>query len=276
MDIKEIERLVGSIQSHLFRNSNSFSVGMLKSHFKGAGLQFKEHQVYNPGDDVRFIDWKLSAKSNNTFVKTFEEERNVEIIVVLDLTATMLLGFKTKSKLTAAIEITCLLYLLAERSKDKVKTVVMLDKNTILPPSSGQGGITLLISYLEQIGILNDNGKPNTDFDYTCRGEEKKRLGILKSFIAKNKEVVYLTDFSELLDFETINKLIYRQNMHCFKISSPIDDAVKKPYAIFGKSNNKGKFFRTKSIKNENNPKGRWKKIDVSERFLENFVKEML
>jgi hypothetical protein len=44
MNLKEIEKVVGSIQNHLFRNSNSFSVGMLKSHFKGAGLQFKEHQ----------------------------------------------------------------------------------------------------------------------------------------------------------------------------------------------------------------------------------------
>lgn len=276
MDLKEIEKIVGSIQSHLFRNSNSFSVGMLKSHFKGAGLQFKEHQVYNPGDDVRFIDWKLSAKSDNTFVKTFEEERNVEIIVVMDLTATMLLGFQDKSKLVGSIEIACLLYLLAERSKDKVKTVIMLEKNTILPPASGQGGITLLISYLEQLGVLNEKGKPNIDFDYSKRGDEKKRLALLKSFIAKNKEVVFLSDFSELKDFETINKLIYRQNMHCFKISSPVDDALKKPFAIFGKHKNRGKLFRTKSSKKEFGLKGRWKQIDVSERFLEKFVKEML
>ena len=85
MNLKEIEKVVGNIQEHLFRNSNSFSIGMLRSHFKGAGLQFKEHQVYAPGDDVRFIDWKLSAKTNTTFVKTFEEERNVEIHIFLDI-----------------------------------------------------------------------------------------------------------------------------------------------------------------------------------------------
>lgn len=276
MDIKEIEKVVGSLQNHLFRNSNSFSVGMLKSHFRGAGLQFKEHQVYNPGDDVRFIDWKLSAKSSNTFVKTFEEERNVEIIVVLDLTATMLLGFKEKSKLIASIEIACLLYLLAEKSKDKVKTVIMLEKNTILPPASGKGGVTLLVSYLEQLGVLDEKGRPNIDFDYSIRGDEKKRLGLIKSFIAKNKEVVFLSDFSEFVDFETINKLIYRKNMHCFKVSCPIDDANNKNYAIFGKIKNKGKFFRMKSIKKEQDLKGRWKKIDVAERYLEKFVKEML
>jgi hypothetical protein len=276
MDLKEIEKVVGSLQSHLFRNSNSFSVGMLKSHFKGAGLQFKEHQVYNPGDDVRFIDWKLSAKSNNTFVKTFEEERNVEIIVVLDLTATMLLGYKGKSKLQSALEITCLLYLLAERTKDKVKAVVMLEKNTILPPVSGQGGITLLISYLEQLGVLDEKGSPNIHYDYSKRGDEKKRLSLLKSFVAKNKEVVYLSDFSELKDYETINKLIYRQNMHCFKVSSPVDEASKKPFSIYANFKGKGKLVRTKSDKKEDKLAGRWGKINVADRFLENFVKEML
>ena len=99
MNLLEIEKIVSKIQSNLFKNSNSFSVGMLKSHFKGAGLQFKEHQVYNPGDDVRFIDWKLSAKTQNTFVKTFEEERNVEINVVIDVSNSMFVGYKNVSKL---------------------------------------------------------------------------------------------------------------------------------------------------------------------------------
>lgn len=276
MDLKEIEKVVGSLQSHLFRNSNSFSVGMLKSHFKGSGLQFKEHQVYTPGDDVRFIDWKLSAKSNNTFVKTFEEERNVEIIIVLDLTATMLLGYKGKSKLEASLEIACLLYLLAERSKDKVKTVVMSDKITTLPSSSGQKGIILLVSFLESLGILNNSGKPNIDYDYSNRVTEMRRLAILKSFIAKNREVVFLSDFSEVTDFETLNKLIYRKNMHCFKMSSPVDDARRIPFSVFAKKGKSGNLIRSKSENIRKQLQGRWKKINVSERYLESFVKEML
>ena len=91
MNLKEIERVVGMIQAHIFRNSNAYSAGMLKSHFRGSGLQFREHQVYVPGDDVRFIDWKLSARAPNVYVKTFEEERNVEIVVFVDLSHTLFL-----------------------------------------------------------------------------------------------------------------------------------------------------------------------------------------
>jgi uncharacterized protein (DUF58 family) len=275
MNIKEIEKVVASIQSNLFRNSNSFSVGMLKSNFKGAGLQFKEHQLYAPGDDVRFIDWKLSAKSDNTFVKTFEEERNVEIIVMLDITPTMMIGYNKVSKLQSAIEIACLLYLLADKSKDKVKLLIVTDKVTILPSSSGHNGIVLLISYLEKINVLNAEGKVNLDYRNENKIDDIKRMGLLKSFVARGKEVVLLSDFSEIEDLNTLNKLIYRRNMHCFKITSPVDEAAKKPFSILTKINGKKKLMRAKTQRKAE-LEGRWRKINVAERYLENFIKEML
>jgi uncharacterized protein (DUF58 family) len=275
MNIKKIEKVVASIQSHLFRNSNSFSVGMLKSHFKGAGLQFKEHQLYTPGDDVRFIDWNLSAKSDHTYIKTFEEERNVEIIVMLDITPTMMIGYNKVSKLQSAIEIACLLYLLAEKSKDKVKVIIVTEKLTILPDSSGQKGILLLISYLERIHVLNSEGKVNLDYKNESKIDDNKRMGLIKSFVARGKEVVLLSDFSEINDFSTLNKLIYRRNMHCFKITSPVDEAAKNPYSILTRVSGAKKLMRAKTQHKEE-LEGRWKKINVAERYLERFVKEML
>lgn len=275
MDLKEIEKVVASIRSSLFKNSNSFSVGVLRSHFRGAGLQFKEHQVYAPGDDVRFIDWKLSAKSDNTFVKTFEEERNVEILVVLDISPSMLTGFKGISKLQCSIEIACLLFLIAEQSKDKVKVVIILDKVTILPSHSGREGIVLLVSMLQRFGLLDLKGKVNLKFDFPKLVEEKKRLGILKSFVARGKEVVFLSDFSEIDDTSTLNKLVYRRNMHCFKVISPIDEVDKYPFSVLSLVFGQKKLVTTQ-MKQEKDVIERFKKINVSERYLENFVKEML
>jgi uncharacterized protein (DUF58 family) len=275
MNIKEIEKVVASIRSNLFKNSNSFSVGMLKSHFKGAGLQFKEHQVYQPGDDVRFIDWNLSAKSNNTFIKTFEEERNVEIIVVLDIMPTMLTGYKDISKLQCSIEIACLLFLLAEQSKDKVKIITLLDKVTILPSASGHAGIVMLVSSLEKAGVLNDKGEVNLAFDFPDPLEEKRRVGLLKTFVAKGKEVIYLSDFSAINDFEMLNKLIYRKNMHCFKVTSPIDEADKNSFSILSLLKGKKKLVNT-YVKRAVRLEGKWKKISVQDRYLEEFIKEML
>lgn len=274
MDLKQIEKVVASIQGHLFRNSNSFSVGMLKSHFKGAGLQFKEHQVYAPGDDVRFIDWKLSAKSQNTYVKTFEEERNIEIVPFIDITPTMLIGYKEVSKLQASIEITCLLYLLAEKSKDKIKTIIFNEEPIILPPLSGHEGIIFFISMLQRNNILLGNGKVNLKF-IQKEVNQKKKEALLKSLVAKNKEVVFLSDFSSFSNMELLSKLIYRRNMHCFKVSSPIDEKEKKPFSIFAKLNDKKTFLKA-NTENRKELTGRWRLIDVSARYLEDFVREML
>ncbi len=276
MNLKEIEKVVGSLQNHLFRNSNAFSVGMLKSHFKGAGLQFKEHQVYTPGDDVRFIDWKLSAKTNTTFVKTFEEERNVEIYVILDLSETMLFGYKGISKLQAALEIMCLIYLIAEKSKDKVAAIIQTDDIKILPLCSGQEGVTLVVSELEKMGVLDEHGKVNLNFDFNYGFDEKKRLALLKNLIAKGKEVVMLSDFSEVKDVKTLNNLLYRLNFHCFKVQSPLDAAKSLPYTVFGKSSTKSALLKTFTKKEEEQLKGRVKSLRVDERYLEKFVREML
>jgi len=275
MNLKEIEKTVAKIQSHLFRNSNSFSIGMLKSHFKGSGLQFKEHQVYTPGDDVRFIDWKLSAKTSNTFVKTFEEERNIEIVVVLDISESMLIGYKGTSKLQASIEIACLLYLLSEKTKDQVKVVVFSERSQILPATSGQKGITLLVSYLERLGVLNDKGSVDLNYRLSSPLEQKHKLSLIKSFIARDKELVLLSDFKNYQDFETLNKLLYRKNMHCFKVSSPIDEDKKSRFALLGRLNNKKRLVRTMD-EGEEKLKGRFKKINVKDRYLEGFIREML
>ena len=77
MKINEVRKIVGRLRVNLFKRANSFSIGMLKTQFRGTGLQFKEHQVYSFGDDVRFIDWKILAKTNHPYIKTFEEERNI-------------------------------------------------------------------------------------------------------------------------------------------------------------------------------------------------------
>jgi uncharacterized protein (DUF58 family) len=278
MNLKEVERIVGGIKNQLFRNSNSFSVGMLKSHFKGAGIQFKEHQVYNPGDDVRFIDWKLSAKTSHTFVKTFEEERNVEIIVFLDVSDTMFMGYENVSKFQAALELTSLLFLLAEKSKDLVRVAIMTEKLKILPPLSGHKGISLLISELEKAQLLNENGKVNFISEKSRNYDQDKCFKYLKNYIARGKEVVVFSDLYSLYENKDFNKLLYRKNLHCFRILSPVDINKKIPFSLFSSFKIGGRGYLTSTNK-ENKDKleqGRWKELLVSERYLEDFVRNML
>lgn len=280
MNLKEIERVVGMIQSHIFRNSNAYSTGMLKSHFRGSGLQFREHQIYVPGDDVRFIDWKLSARSSNTYIKTFEEERNVEIVVFLDLSPTLLYGYEDVSKLQALIEIIALLYILAGETHDLVRVVVWSEKTINLPPKKGQEGLTLFISVLEKLGLLNEEGKVvlNTKGPLNSHTESNK-IAQIKSFLARRKEVIYLGDLSLVEDKDVWRKILDKKNMHCFRIYSPVDKNTNTPFLLKVKSPLNGKNI-VRDLKGAvNDPmfiKQRFKEIGVHERYLEKFVKELV
>ncbi len=280
MNLKEIERVVGMIQTHIFKNSNAYATGMLKSHFRGSGLQFREHQVYVPGDDVRFIDWKLSARSTNTYIKTFEEERNVEIVIFFDLSQTLFYGFENTSKLQAMIEIVALLYLLAGETHDVIRVIIWGDKTYSLPPKKGKEGLTIFISTLERLGLIDENGKvvirQNKIMETIL---ENAKISQVKSFLARKKEVIYLGDLSLIKDKETWNKLLDKKHMHCFRIFSPVDKNSHVPFLFKTLNPVSGKKMVTE-IKNQEDDvlfkKERYQEIGVHERYLERFVRVLV
>ena len=269
------------IQAHIFKNSNAYATGILKSHFRGSGLQFREHQVYVPGDDVRFIDWKLSARSSNTYIKTFEEERNVEIVVFLDLSHTMLYGFEGVSKLQAAIEVVGLLYLLAGQTHDLIRVIIWGNKVISLPPKKGKEGLTFFISYLEKLGLLDNEGKVILEqpVNLNTQSEEDKIVQI-KSFLARRKEVIYLGDMSLIKNRITWGKILDKRNMHCFKVYSPIDKNNSFPFLFKAKNPIDGKSLTTdvkgREIIDPLVIKERYKELGVHERYLEKFIKELV
>jgi uncharacterized protein (DUF58 family) len=284
MNITEVRKVVGKIKSNLFKKANSRSAGMLKTNFKGTGLQFKEHQVYTFGDDVRFIDWKILAKTSHPYIKTFNEERNVEIVVVIDASATMLTGYNGVSKLQASIEICCLLYLLAKESNDFVHALVVTDEIVHVPKKTGEAGITHLISMLEDKKILTEQGVVNLERKITEDVDKtKKYLSIMKHLNSK-REIVLLSDFNDFIDSEVLKKILYRSNVHCYHVISPLDEAKTLPFSLFASS---GKF----SKKSDGGSLGKYdlsgkkdlssefgkklKKIRIKEKYLENFIKEM-
>ncbi len=283
MDLKTIERVVGQIERTLFRNSNYYSIGMLRSHFKGMGLQFREHQIYVPGDDVRFIDWKMLARTTHPYIKTFEEERNVEIVVVLDLSPSMLLGYEGKSKLEVAVELTGLLYLLAHKTKDTVKVILFGEEIKTLPNKVGKEGISLLINTLEKMGVLNDKGHVNYSFRLSQKTSENSRLATIKKYLARRKEVVIFSDFIDLIPFVQLKRVIRHSNVHCFQLTSPVDLMNSIPYSLFlENSENQGEksLIKVKAEGEFNQLKKmlgkKFKSLSVEERYLEEFVKEML
>jgi hypothetical protein len=280
MNLKEIERVVGMIQSHIFKNSNAYATGMLRSHFRGSGLQFREHQVYVPGDDVRFIDWKLSARSTNTYIKTFEEERNVEIVVFFDLSQTLFYGFNETSKLQAMIEIVALLYLLAGETHDLIRVIIWGDKTYNLPPKKGKEGLTIFISILERLGLIDENGKVvMKPKNRQTSISETLKISQVKTYLARRKEVIYLGDLSLIHEKEIWNKLLDKKHMHCFRIYSPIDKNVQTPFLFktINPINGKKRVTDLNKIEEEGLiKKERYQEIGVHERYLERFVRVLV
>jgi uncharacterized protein (DUF58 family) len=281
MNISEVRKAVGKLKANLFKNANSHSIGMLKTNFKGTGLQFKEHQVYTFGDDVRFIDWKILAKTSNPYIKTFNEERNVEIVVVIDASSTMLTGFQGISKLQAAIEICCLLYLLAKETGDQVHALIVADEIFSIPKKSGDEGITHLISALEKKLILDDRGQVRTDREIKNDIESTQKYNSIMKHLTRKREIVLLSDFNDFIEISALRKILYRSNVHCFQVLSPLDEAERLPFSLFASARvgDKGKVGRynlagKKELANEFGKK--FRKIRVQDKYLDNFIKEMM
>ena len=282
MNIEEVHRIVSKIKASLFKNSSSYAMGMLKSHFKGTGIRFKEHQIYVHGDDVRFLDWKILAKTSEPYIKTFEEERNLEIVVIIDASPTMLTGWKNVSKLQAGMEISCLLYLLAKGTGDKIHALVITDEIFDIPPGEGEEGITNFISTLHSHGIVNKAGNVNISYRYRSEVEIEGKLAAIMKHLRRKREIVILSDFNEFVKIDLLKKILYQSNVHSFRLESPLDRGDSTPYSVFIKkslNSNKGLFREIKTNMNDTRMDflgKRVKTLKVDERYLEDFIKQML
>jgi uncharacterized protein (DUF58 family) len=272
MDIKEIERVVASVQHAVFRNANNVAAGVLRSRFRGAGLQFREHQVYAPGDDVRFIDWKLSARTEHTYVKTFEEDRNVEIAVVLDVGPASFYGSNGVTKLQMALEITALLFLLAGENHDQVRIILFLDgERTELPAASGREGLVQFIATLEKLGLAG-KGKVSLRRQWRLRETPAaKLLTVVKHQLARRKEVLYLGDMLSFPTAGDIRKVLADPRFHGVRLLSPIDEGrLDFPVPVGG-----GRQAGLAAPPSEETHYKRFPVVKSDERYLEAFLRRM-
>ena len=136
---KELLAALRTIEIHTARLANEQLSGTYTSSFKGQGLAFREVRPYQPGDDVRTIDWNVSARMNETFVKVFVEEREMTVMLVVDLSASERFGTRRAAKVRVASEVAALLAFSAIRNNDRVGLIVATDKvERIVPPKKGE------------------------------------------------------------------------------------------------------------------------------------------
>jgi uncharacterized protein (DUF58 family) len=136
---KDLLAALRVIEIHTARLANEQLSGTYSSSFKGQGLAFREVRPYQAGDDVRSIDWNVSARMNETFVKVFVEEREMTVMLVVDLSASERFGTRRAAKIRVASEVAALLAFSAIRNNDRVGLIIATDKvERIVPPKKGE------------------------------------------------------------------------------------------------------------------------------------------
>jgi uncharacterized protein (DUF58 family) len=136
---REILAALRTIEIHTARLANEQLSGTYKSSFKGQGLAFREVRPYQPGDDVRTIDWNVSARMNEAFVKVFVEEREMTVMLAVDLSASERFGTQRAPKARVASEVAALLAFSAIRNNDRIGLILSTSKvERIVPPKKGE------------------------------------------------------------------------------------------------------------------------------------------
>lgn len=125
---KEILKKVRHIEIRTTRLVNDFFGGEYESVFKGQGIEFADVREYVPGDDIRTIDWNVTARSQHTYVKKYVEERELTVLFVVDMSGSEYFGTGERLKSEVAAEITALLAFSAVKNNDKTGMVIVTDE----------------------------------------------------------------------------------------------------------------------------------------------------
>jgi uncharacterized protein (DUF58 family) len=152
---QDLIRKIRTIEIFTRRLVNDRLAGQYHSVFKGRGMAFSEVRGYLPGDDVRLIDWNVSARMNETFVKLFVEEREMTVILLVDMSASGAFGTRERRKREVAAELAALLAFSAIKNNDRVGLIIFTDRvEKFVPPKKGRKHvlrvITEILSYSPQ------------------------------------------------------------------------------------------------------------------------------
>lgn len=171
--------------------SNHIFAGEYHSAFKGRGMSFSEVREYAPGDDVKTIDWNVTARLSHPYVKVFEEERELILMLLVDVSGSSLFGTQEKVKRELITEIGAVLSFSAATNNDKVGVIFFSDKvEKFIPPKKGRSHILRIIRELIALEPNQEGGtQVGKALEYLNRVQKKKAITfVLSDFISEDYE----------------------------------------------------------------------------------------
>ena len=197
---KEILQKVQLLEIRTKGIVNTIFGGEYQSAFKGRGMEFSEVRAYTFGDDVRQIDWNVTARSNEPYIKVFEEEREQTLMLCVDISTSGLFGSHRQTKMELATELSAVLAFSAIKNGDKVGMVLFSDRiEKVIPPKKGKNHVLRLI---REIFATKPSGK-KTDI--------QSALKYLGKLVSRRAIIVLLSDFEDQ-NYEKQLKTINRKH----------------------------------------------------------------
>ncbi|MGD2005506.1 MAG: DUF58 domain-containing protein, partial [Flavobacteriaceae bacterium] len=190
MDTKALLKKVRKIEIKTSRLSDHIFGGEYHSTFKGRGMTFSEVRQYQFGDDVRAIDWNVTARYNEPFVKVFEEERELTLMLLVDVSGSEMFGTQSQFKREILTEISATLAFSALKNNDKVGLLLFSDQvELFIPPKKGRFHVLRIIRELLEFEPQNKKTSISAALEYLSGILKKKAIVFLLSdFMDKNYE----------------------------------------------------------------------------------------
>lgn len=188
MDTAELLKKVRKIEIKTRGLSSQVFSGEYHSAFKGRGMAFSEVREYTPGDDVRTIDWNVTARFNSPYVKVFEEERELNVVLLVDVSASGQFGTLKQSKKDLITELCAVVAFSASTNNDKIGVIFFSDKiEKYIPPKKGKTHILRIIRELVSIEPTSTKTDISQALRYLTNVIKKKSIVfVVSDFIDNN------------------------------------------------------------------------------------------
>jgi uncharacterized protein (DUF58 family) len=223
VEIKDIIKKVKQIEIRIKKKSEATLMGQYHSAFKGQGMTFSEVRPYQFGDEIRRIDWNKTARFREPFVKVMEEERELTMMLLVDISASMDYGTKTQLKREFVAEIAASLGFSAAGNNDKVGLILFADKvYKVIPPKKGRKHILAIIST-----ILSADYVP-------AESQIDKALEYLMNIFKKRSMLFMFSDFEDEYDVKMLRVASRKHQLLGMRIFDDKDIQIPDVgYALF-------------------------------------------
>ena len=187
---RELLKKVKKIELSTRHLVNEVFGGEYHSVFKGLGMEFAEVREYTPGDDIRTIDWNVSARTGVPYVKLFEEERELTVMILVDASASGAFGTRIQMKRTLAAELSAVLAFSAVKNNDKVGLIIFTDHvEKYIPPRKGRSHVLRVIREVLDHEPVHQGTSINTALEFMSRVIRKRSVTFMISdFLDKDYE----------------------------------------------------------------------------------------